>query len=86
MLNLVYISYNFKNTPKVSEYTSLVINYVLFKILIIIVLDNWILCCGRYAVTLALHRCDWSLTPSQGELGSSATNESLQFSLCKECY
>lgn len=46
MLNIPYIFLNdFKNPPKASEYTSLVVNYVLSGNLIVIVLDNWILCC-----------------------------------------
>uniref|UniRef100_A0A2I3LKS8 Nuclear envelope phosphatase-regulatory subunit 1 n=1 Tax=Papio anubis TaxID=9555 RepID=A0A2I3LKS8_PAPAN len=40
------------------EYTSLLINYVLSGTLIVIVLDNWILHCGRQAVTLVLHGCN----------------------------
>lgn len=64
----------FKNTPKASEYTSVVIRCVLSGNLIVIVLDSWILCCGSGAVTLVLHRCNGPSAPSQGERGGSATN------------
>lgn len=50
----LYFKNNFKNTPEASENTSLVLNYVLSGNLIVFVLDNWILCCGRCAVTLVL--------------------------------
>lgn len=53
----LYFFNNFKNTPKASEYTSLVVNYVLSGNLIV-VLDNWILCRGRRAGTPVSHRCD----------------------------
>ena len=60
MLNILYIFLNdFKNTPKASEQTDLVLNYVLSGNLTVIVLDYWISCCGRHAATLVLCRCDW---------------------------
>lgn len=53
----LYFQNNFKNTAKASEYISLVINYVMSGNLIVLVLDNWILCRGGRAVTLVLHGC-----------------------------
>lgn len=41
---------------------------------IVIVLDNWILCCGGHAGTLVLHRCNWPATPSHRSRGSGTTN------------
>lgn len=51
----LYIKNNFKNTPEASEITGLVINYVLSGNWMVIVLDNWVLCCGQRAVALVLH-------------------------------
>lgn len=70
-LNILYIFLNdFKNTPKASEQTNLVINYTLSGNLTVIVFDYWILCCGRHAVKLVLCRCGWSSTPSRDHLGA----------------
>lgn len=51
----LYLKNNFKNTPEASANTGLVINYVLSGNVMVIVLDNWILCCGQRAVALVLH-------------------------------
>lgn len=54
MLNILYIFLNdFKNTPKASEQTNLVINYVLSGNLTVLVLDNWLLA----VVDMLLHQC-----------------------------
>lgn len=56
MLNSYF--FKFKNIAKASEYTGLVINYVLSGNLIVVILDHWVLCCGRRAVTRGLHGCN----------------------------
>lgn len=86
MLNIPYIFLNdFKNPPKASEYTSLLVKYVLSGNSIVIVLDNWILCC----VDMLFYYYCTGVTDHplhhKDNLGA-VPQTSLQFSLFRECY